>query len=371
MPLLPGGTCGSVQTSNFFATLSSDFTFSTTENPGLTTPGPEGSQTLEYSGGNPYIGVVKFDGPDPYHPCFLPSGQTAPSPTNQVISFNFVDGNPKAKPATGGANGTGSCWLITYNMPNEAPTVSITDGPSNNQDIPLNTPLNATFTCNAVNNSNVSVGGQPVGAVGPYLTVNSCTLTDTYTGAGSPAVISATAGSASANGSGAIDTTNPGPHTLVATVMDSAGNTISTSTITYNVQGSSSTVVSSSPNPSTYGQLVTFTATVTGVGSDRASDVDRDPGLRRGDPAELLGRSDVHYLQPGGKRYSLPGCDVVLGRQLRQHQPGDATRRPIGQPGQPEHYVYNCGSGLADRGRTDLHTCCYRWSIRASGGHLP
>src|SRR5208283_2500831 len=36
---------------------------------------------------------------------------------------------------------------------------------------------------------------------------------------------------------------------------------------TYNVQGSSSTVVSSSPNPSTYGQLVTFTATVTGVGT--------------------------------------------------------------------------------------------------------
>ncbi len=266
-PALPGGTCGSVQAANFFATLSSDFTFSTTENPGLTTPGAEGSQTLEYGGGNPYIGVVKFDGPDPYHPCYLLTDGVVPSPTNQVISFNFVDGNPKAKPATGGASGTGSCWLITYNMPNEAPTVSITDGPSNNQDIPLNTPLNATFTCNAVNNSNVSVGGQPVGAVGPYLTVNSCTLTDTYTGAGSPAVISATAGSASANGSGAIDTTNPGPHTLVATVMDSAGNTISTSTMTYNVQGSSSTVVSSSPNPSSYGQLVTFTATVTGVGT--------------------------------------------------------------------------------------------------------
>ncbi|HKM47013.1 MAG TPA: Ig-like domain repeat protein [Terriglobales bacterium] len=265
-PTLPGGTCGSVQASNFFATLSSDFTFSTTENPGLTTPGGEGSQTLEYGGGNPYIGVVKFDGPDPYHPCFLSSGQAAPSPTNQVISFNFVDGNPKAKPATGGANGTGSCWLITYNMPNEAPTVSITDGPSNNQDIPLNTPTNAAFTCTAVNTNPQNLNPPPV-PYGPFLTVSSCTLTDTYTGAQSPAVIPATAGSASANGSGAIDTSNPGPHTLVATVMDSAGNTISTSTITYNVQGSSSTVVSSSPNPSTYGQLVTFTATVTGVGT--------------------------------------------------------------------------------------------------------
>ncbi len=257
-PQLPGGTCGSVQTANFFATLSSDFTFDvTSENPGLTTPVVGGNEILEYGGGNPYVGVVKFEGPDPYHPCYLPTGQTAPSPTNQIISFNFVD--PGAKPATGGSAGTGSCWIITYNMPSEAPTVSITSGPTNNQDIPPGTPTNAAFTCTAVNNGSA--------ADGPYLTVSSCTLTDTYTGAGSPETITATPGSASANGSGAIDTSNPGPHTLVATVMDSAENTISTSTITYNVQGSSSTVVSSSPNPSTYGQLVTFTATVSGVGT--------------------------------------------------------------------------------------------------------
>ena len=265
-PALPGGMCGTIQTSTFFATLSSDFTFNTTENPGLSTSGAEGSQTLEYGGGNPYVGVVKFEGPDPYHPCYLPSGETAPSPSNQVISFNFVDGNPGAKPATGGSAGTGSCWIITYNMLDEVPTVSITAGPTNNQDIPLYTPTNAAFTCTAANTNPSNLTPPPV-PYGPFLTVSSCTLTDTYTGAGSPAVISATAGSASANGSGAIDTSNPGPHTLVATVMDSAENTISTSTITYNVQGSSSTVVSSSPNPSTYGQLVTFTATVSGVGT--------------------------------------------------------------------------------------------------------
>ncbi len=264
-PTLPGGTCGSVQASTFFATLSSDFTFDvTSENPGLSTTGSEPNLVLQYGGGNPYVGVVKFEGPDPYHPCYLPSGQTAPSPTNQVISFNFVD--PGAKPITGGSAGTGSCWLIAYNMPNEAPTVAITSGPTNNQDIPLNTPTTAAFTCTAVNTNPLNLIPPPV-PYGPFLTVNSCTLTDTYTGGGSPAVISATAGSASANGSGAIDTTNPGPHTLVASVTDSAENTISTSTITYNVQGSSSTVVSSSSNPSTYGQLVTFTATVSGAGT--------------------------------------------------------------------------------------------------------
>ncbi len=262
-PQLPGGTCGSVEAATFFAALSSDFTFDvTSENPGLTTPIVGGNEILEYDTGNPYVGVVKFEGPDPYHPCYLPTGQTAPSPTNQVISFNFVD--PGAKPATGGSAGTASCWLIAYNMPNEAPTVSITSGPTNNQDIPLNTPLNAAFTCTAVNTNPQNLTPPPV-PYGPFLTVNSCTLTDTYTGAGNPATITATPGSASTTDSGAIDTSNPGPHTLVATVMDSAENTISTSTITYNVQGSSSTVVSSSPNPSTYGQLVTFTATVTGA----------------------------------------------------------------------------------------------------------
>ncbi len=266
-PQLPGGTCGSAQDATFFATLSSDFTFADEpENPGLTTPGPEGSQTLEYDGGNPYVGVVKFEGPDPYHPCYLPSGETAPSPSNQVIQFIFTDGNPGAKPATGSAGGTASCWIITYHMPNEVPTVSITSGPSNNQDIPLNTPTNAAFMCTAVNTNPSNLNPPPV-PYGPFLTVSSCTLTDTYTGPGSPETITATPGSASASGSGAIDTSSTGPHTLVATVMDSAENTISTSTITYNVQGSSSTVVNSSPNPSTYGQLVTFTATVSGVGT--------------------------------------------------------------------------------------------------------
>ena len=268
-PTLPGGTCGSVAAASFFATLGSDFSFDvSSENTGLSTTGTEPTETLLYNGGNPYVGVVKFEGPDPFHPCYLPTGQTAPSPTNQVISFTFIDGGTGAKPVKSGSGGTGSCWIIAYNMFNEVPTVSITSGPTDGQDIGVGTPLSATFTCHAVNNSNVSVGGQPVGAVGPYLTVNSCVLTDTYTVAGNPVTdtITATAGAASATGSGSLDTTNPGPHTVVSTIIDSAENTVSTSTITYNVQGSSTTTVTSSANPSTYGKLITFTATVSGVG---------------------------------------------------------------------------------------------------------
>jgi Bacterial Ig-like domain (group 3)/Abnormal spindle-like microcephaly-assoc'd, ASPM-SPD-2-Hydin len=257
-----GGTCGSSGSPSFLATLGSDFYFNapSDENLGLGLAGSSPNQTLTYLGGNPYVGVVKFSGPDPLHPCSLPTGTSAPSPSNQAISFNFIDGTPGAKPLTGGSSGTGSCWLFMYNMPDEVPTASIT-APGNGQDVSLNSVLTATFTCNAINKGASS-------PVGPYLTLNSCTLTDTYTGSGSPASYPASfpAGAASVTFTTTqIDTSSPGPHTLTATVVDSATNTAPSSTVTYYVQGTSSTAVSSSSNPSSYGQSVTFTATVTGV----------------------------------------------------------------------------------------------------------
>jgi hypothetical protein len=271
-----GGTCGSITAATFFATLGADFIFSTstqgtTENPGLTTSGSSSNvppnSVLMFDGGNPYVGVAKFAGTDTQHPCSLPANPTSESftepLTNQIASFTFVNDTPTASPTKSKSGGTGSCWIVTYNMPNEAPTVSITGGPSNGQGVGQNSQLTASFTCNAANAGDSS-------AVGPYLTVSSCTLTDSYTGSGSPQSYSAATGTAStSDGPVSLDTSTPGPHTVTATVVDSATDTISASPVTYNVQGGTTTTVSSSSISSTYGQMVTFTATVTG-GSGQA-----------------------------------------------------------------------------------------------------
>ncbi len=241
------GTCGSNADPNFFATLGSDFYFNVgptepNDNPGLTWDGTPGDP-LQYSGGSPLVGLLKFVGPDPLHPCTLNPGNNPPVIlSNQVSSFNFIDGGTGAKPVKGGSSGTGSCWLPTYNTPGEAPPLPVITAPVNNQNYPKGPSVNASYTCAAVNNGSA--------ATGPYLTVASCNAIDSPGGpvaSGSP-----------------FDTTTPGPHTFTATVTDSATNTNS-STVTYNVQENSSTMVTSSANPSSYGQSVTFTATVTGA----------------------------------------------------------------------------------------------------------
>jgi hypothetical protein len=271
-PGYPGtnGTCGSDAnaTATFFATLGSDFSFNISDNsnPGL---GEAPNKTLTYLGGNPLVGFLKYVGPDPLHPCTLNPGSTPVSMSNQISSFTYVD--PGALPVKGTSSGTGSCWLVTYDTPDEVPTASIT-APGNGQDYPLNSTQTATFTCTAVNNTLVSVGGQTAGAVGPYLTVNTCTLNDTF-GAGTTPYPGTTPPTNTALGTNSttntvqVDTGTPGPHTLTAVVVDSATNTVTSSQVIYNVQGGSSTAVISSSNPSSYGQSVTFTANVTGVGT--------------------------------------------------------------------------------------------------------
>ncbi|MGA6987952.1 MAG: hypothetical protein WBZ01_17980 [Terriglobales bacterium] len=237
------GTCGSLAQATFFATLGSDFYFSTGDNPGLAVIGTAPNQTLvSNSGGPPLVAMIKFVGAGPLDPCSLTSSPyvLTLSPTNQISSFTFVDGSPAAKPVKAPSGGTGSCWFVAYNVLSEAPTASISL-PAGGQDFAQGSPQTATFTCNAVNNTLVSVGGQPAGAVGPYLTTSSCTLYDAY-GTGSPASYpgttpptNTTSGTNTTTNTVAIDTSTVGPHTLTATVVDSATNTVSSSTVSYTV----------------------------------------------------------------------------------------------------------------------------------------
>jgi len=229
----PGSSSGGACTPNFFANIASNFYINTTnDNQGLTWS----NNTLFYEGGNPYVGVIRFAGSG-INPCLLTTPLAEP-PSNQVISLIFTDGNPTPAPLKGGSQGTGSCWLFAYNMPNETPSTSIT-APTNGSTFQQGQAVNATFACNAVNEGSTS-------PVGPYLTLNSCTLTDTYTGAGSPASYPAsfTGGTSSVTYTTPIDTTYVGTHTLIATVVDSATNTVSSTPVTYNVVAATNVAIS-------------------------------------------------------------------------------------------------------------------------------
>ncbi len=207
----PAGSCGSIG-NPFDANLGSYFNFTCAENSPLTC-GPVGSPSLSTSsGGNPYVGYLKGTGPDPNNPCTpYPDNNPPLFQSNQIISLNI--GDTSTKPALGGSGGSTSCWVVTYLTPNEVPTVNVTQ-PQNNGSYQQNSTTAASYVCTAVNNGN--------SATGPYLTVNSCSAIDTP-------------GGSVANGA-QFDTSQTGPHTFVATVVDSALNTIS-STVTYNVLG--------------------------------------------------------------------------------------------------------------------------------------
>lgn len=188
-PQSPGGTCGTDTLRNFDAELGTDFNFLVPDNPG-------------FDGNNPSAGWLKGAGPDPLNPCTLPT-TGALFKSNQIDSF-FVDADPAH--AKGGSGGTGSCWLLTYNTPGEAPSVKIV-APANGGIYPQGASIPASFSCSAVN----AGANSPIG---PYLTVQTCTGT---VPSGTP-----------------FDTSTVGPHNFTATVVDSANNT-ALQTVTYNV----------------------------------------------------------------------------------------------------------------------------------------
>jgi len=168
---------------------------------------------------NPLPGWLKGNSGIPGDPCRTNSPGDTLFVSNQISSF---DPTPLPDPFTKGkSGGTGSCWVATFNTPNEAPSVTIA-APLNNavyQQNQTGSATNASFTCNTVNNT---VNNVP-NATGPYLTPTSCTATNTP-------------GGSTANGAH-FDTASLGPHTFVAKVVDSATDS-ATSTVTYTVVGS-------------------------------------------------------------------------------------------------------------------------------------
>ena len=202
-PQSQGGTCGSIQLPTFFAELGTDFSFVKAHNVG-------------YNPNNPLPGWVKGVGPDPVHPCTQNPNNNPPLfQSNQIDSYS-VTGDPGT--AKGGSGGTGSCWMLTYNTPGEAPSVNIV-APVNGGIYQQGQMTQANYTCTTVNHPPVNNIPNPTG---PYLTQASCSAIDNPGGA-----VANTA---------QFDTNTLGLHTFTATVVDSATDNAS-QTVTYTVVG--------------------------------------------------------------------------------------------------------------------------------------
>lgn len=224
-PGSPGGTCGQDVNPNFDAVLGTDFNFASALNP--------------FNPTEPLVGWLKGSGPDPLHPCTqYPGNSPALFQSNQIVSFSYA-GDPIGT-AKGGSGGTGSCWLLTYSTPHEAPTVAVV-APSNGATYQQGQATAANYTCTTVNNT--------PNATGPYLTQSSCSAMDTP-------------GGSVAQGA-QFDTATLGTHTFTATVVDSGLDTV-TSTVTYNVVGSTDLAIANlGPSSTSTGKKVTY---VIGVG---------------------------------------------------------------------------------------------------------
>jgi uncharacterized repeat protein (TIGR01451 family) len=203
-PNLPNDQCNP-----FSAVLGSNYTLSTNS-------GVNGYNPID-----PFPGWLKGAGPDPTHPCTPPS--TGPLfQSDQVISFS-IDTTTK-----GASGGTGSCWVATYDQPDETLSGITITSPTNTV-YAQNSMVTASYTCSNPTSSQPNITNNlPSGPVGPYLVAASCTQSSgTQSG---PCTQSATGLACT----GSVNTSTPGTQTFTVTATDSGLNQ-NTQTVTYTV----------------------------------------------------------------------------------------------------------------------------------------
>ena len=165
---------------------------------------------------DPYPGWLKGAGPDYAHPCTPPSSGPL-FLSDQVISFS-LDTSMK-----GGSGGTGSCWVATFDQPDQALSAITIASPANNSIFAQGANVPATYTCANPTTSQLSTS-----PVGPYLTAASCTQSS-----GTPATCTPSATGLSCTG-GKVNTQTPGTYTFTVTATDTGLNQ-STQAVTYTV----------------------------------------------------------------------------------------------------------------------------------------
>lgn len=234
-PNLPNQQCNP-----FTSQLETDFTLSTASGVNMFNP-------LD-----PFPGWLKGFGGVNAHPCTPPaSGSLFQS--DQILSF-AIDTKTK-----GSSGGTGSCWVATYNQPDQVPPPIAITSPTNTV-YALNAPVVANYSCSA----NYQPTSNPVG---PYLTVASCTQsTGTQSGC-----TSTTNGLAC---TGSVNTSTAGTFNFQVNAMDTGLNT-NTKTVSYTVVAPTNLQIANlaPPGPVGNGGTITYLIGVADAGPANADGV--------------------------------------------------------------------------------------------------
>lgn len=183
----------------------------------------------QYTPAHPYPGLLKGDGGVAGDSCAQATPPNSPVfQSNQIDRFSATElpdpGNH------GSSGGTGSCWVATWNQPDEVlPGITITS--PTNISYAQGAAVVASYTCGNPTSSKLPELPSSGNPVGPYLTAASCMqATGTQTSCTPP---SPNPGGGLAC-TGTVDTSTLGPQTFTVTAMDSGTNT-STGSVNYTV----------------------------------------------------------------------------------------------------------------------------------------
>ncbi|HUA16264.1 MAG TPA: hypothetical protein VMG31_13290 [Verrucomicrobiae bacterium] len=169
---------------------------------------------------DPFPGWLKGFGGNSVHPC-------APPATGNLFQSNQIDSFTIDTKTRGGSGNTGSCWVATYDQPDETLSAITITSPTNTS-YAQGSMVTASYGCPNPSSSQPNISNNlPSGPVGPYLVTASCTQS---TGSQN----SCTQSSTGLTCTGSVDTSTAGNHSFQVTAIDSGLNT-STKTVTYNV----------------------------------------------------------------------------------------------------------------------------------------
>jgi len=234
-PNLPNQQCNP-----FTAQLETNFTLSTESGVNLFNP-------LD-----PFPGWLKGFGGVNAYPCTPPA--SGPLFQSDQISGFSIDTKTK-----GSSGGTGSCWVATYDQPDQVPPPITITSPTNTV-YAQNAPVMANYTCSA----NYKPTSSPVG---PYLTVASCTQSTGVQSSCTP----------TPNGlacTGSVNTSTPGTFNFQVTAMDTGLNT-NTKTVSYSVVAPTNLQIANlaSGGPVANGGYITYLIGVADAGPTNAAGV--------------------------------------------------------------------------------------------------
>jgi uncharacterized repeat protein (TIGR01451 family) len=246
---------------------------------------------------DPFPGLLKGDGGVLGHPCStaLLNG-AALFKSNQIDLFSTTEFPDPGSHGSGG--NTGSCWVATYNQPDEKLSGITITSPTNTS-YAQGANITASYTCSNPTSSKLPELPAIGNPVGPYLTAASCTQA---TGTQSSCTPPSPSPGGGISCTGTVPTSTVGPQTFTVTAMDSGTNT-STQSVNYTVVAPTNLAIGNLATPLTAptGSKITYNIGVGDFGPASAV------GVMVTDPLP----SNTEFVSASGSNCSLSNKGLV------------------------------------------------------------